>query len=136
MENASRELAYRTAVAAAPFVGTLATDLSQAAHFLRVGDVSVGLESLENQTARLQRFLTFLVVASEALVEAHSPVGAQVGEYAQRLMAIITRIETALDDRDMMGLSITLEHGLSHALAEYDGYAHDVKTALAICLAA
>ncbi len=136
METASRELAYRTAVAAGPFVGSLASDLSQAAHFIRVGDVSVGLESLENQTARLERFLTFLVVTSETLVDARSPVGASVGEYAQRLMTMVTRIETALDDRDMMGLSIALEHGLARTLGDYDSYAHEVQTALGVCVAA
>lgn len=136
MQKPSRELAYRTSVAAGAFVGTLASDLSQVAHCLRVGDVGLGLESFENQADRLQRFLTFLVVTSEVLLETRSPIGAVIGDYAARLFSMVSRIETALGDRDMMGLSISIEHGLAPALREYEGYARDVTSALGVPLAA
>jgi hypothetical protein len=130
MRPAATELAYRTAMSAGPFVESLQDDLRQIACSLRHGDVQPALEAFEASTDRLQRFLTFVVVASELLMDRHASLGAVVADYGRRLLSVMGSIEEALDDGDLIGLTLVLEHGLAGGLAEYKGYESDVRRAL------
>lgn len=130
MTQAASELAYRTAMTAGPFVDSLQGDLRQIACSLRHGDLCPALEALEASTDRLQRFLTFVVVASELLMEQHASLGAVVADYGRRLLDVLGSIEETLDDGDLLGLTLALEHGLAGGLAEYEGYEADVRRAL------
>ncbi len=136
MTPAASELAYRTALTAGPFADSLQDDVREIACSLRLGDLCPALEALEASTDRLQRFLTFVVVASELLMDRHASLGAVVADYGRRLLAVLGDVEATLDDGDLVGLTIALEHGLAGGLAEYKGYAADVRRALEAARAA
>ena len=136
MTPAASELAYRTALTAGPFVDSLRGDLRQIACSLRLGDLCPALEALEASTDRLQRFLTFVVVASELLMDRHASLGAVVADYGRRLLEVVGDIEATLDDGDLVGLQMALEYGLAGGLAEYRGYEADVRRALSRVAAA
>src|SRR5687767_14358052 len=116
MTPAASVLAYRTAMTAGPFVDSLQGDLRQIACSLRHGDLYPALEALEASTDRLQRFLTYVVVASEVLMERHASLGAVVANYGSRLLGVLGHIEETLDEGDLVGLALALEHGLVGSL--------------------
>ena len=130
MTPAASVLAYRTAMTAGPFVDSLQGDLRQIACSLRHGDLYPALEALEASTDRLQRFLTYVVVASEVLMDRHASLGAVVANYGSRLLGVLGHIEETLDEGDLVGLALALEHGLVGSLEEYRGYEADVQRAL------
>jgi hypothetical protein len=130
MTPAASELAYRTAMTAGPFVDSLEADLRDIACSLRQGDLCPALEALEASTDRLQRFLTFVVVTSEVLMDRHASLGAVVADYGRRLLEVVGSIEDTLEDGDLVGLTLALEYGLAGGLAEYKGYEADVRRAL------
>lgn len=136
MNTAVSELAYRTAMTAGPFADALTMDMQQIAISIRYGDLDHALESFDTNTDRLQRFLTFLVVASELLMDCHAPLGAVIGDYSRRLLNMVGRIEDALAEGDLVGLTLALEHGLARSLAEYSAYENDIRVALTPRLAA
>jgi len=124
------DLAYRTAMTAGPFVDSLAGDVMAIAHSLRAGDLDDALANFETSADRLQRFLTFLVVASELLVDTRPALGAILADYSRRLLSTASRIQCILDERDLVGLTIALEHDLARTLEEYSAYRRDVQIAL------
>ena len=125
----SDELAYRTAESAGPFAESLAIDCTQIAHSLRAGDVRDALATFEATADRLQRFLTFLVVTSELLGERSPELGVVVADYGRRVLRLVGRIEHTLVSNDLVGVTLTLEHGLGPALGEYSGYAEKILLA-------
>ncbi len=130
MHAAAYELAHRTATTAGPFAASLAFDCSQIAMSMRHGAVTQALASFETTADRLQRFLTFVVVSSELVGNASPSLGAVIADYGRRVLELLGRIEGALDRGDLVGLTLTLEHGLAPALDQYSGYADDVTRAL------
>ena len=123
------ELAYRTAESAGPFAESLAIDCTQIAHSLRAGEVRDALLTFEATADRLQRFLTFLVVTSELLGRRAPELGVVVADYGRRVLQLVTRIEHTLVANDLVGVTLTLEHGLGPARAEYGGYAEKILVA-------
>jgi hypothetical protein len=130
------ELAYRTAESAGPFAESLAIDCTQIAHALRAGEVRDALATFEATADRLQRFLTFLVVTSELLGQRAPELGVVVADYGRRVLRLVARIEHTLVTNDLVGVTLTLEHGLGPALAEYSGYAEKILLAFRSRLAA
>lgn len=131
MAAVASDLAYRTAVTAGPFVDSLASDVVGIAHALRHGEIETALESFETSTDRLKRFLTFLVVATELMVDSQPSLGAVLADYSRRLLAAASSIEAILEEQDLTGLVVALEHSLARTLAEYSAYEADVRRALA-----
>ncbi len=125
------ELAHRTATTAVPFVESLARDYSDVAQTLRLGRLDEALDAFDASADRLQRFLTFLVVASELMVDTAPTAGAFVADYNRRLFGLLDRVHDALNTKDLVALTMVLEHGLSKTLLEYRKYAQDVEVAFA-----
>ena len=131
MTHPVTEIAYQTATTAGPFVDSLSADMREIACALRHGDVSIALEAFEASTDRLSRFLTFVVVSSELLVDENPPLGAVVADYGRRLLEQVHRVQETLEDNDVIGLTQALEHGLVDGLSEYHQYEADVTRCLA-----
>lgn len=131
MTHPATELAYHTATRAGPFVDSLSADMREIACALRHGDVSIALEAFEASTDRLSRFLTFVVVSSELLVDENASLGAVVADYGRRLLQVVGRVQETLEENDVVGLTLALEHGLVGGLAEYHRYEADVRACLA-----
>lgn len=112
---------------AGPFVKTLAEDVVGVAHDLRDGNVVIALELLEASTDRLQRFLTFLLVASELMVESEPTFGAIIADYSRRLLQTTQQIDLALGEEDVHRLSEVLEYDLARGLNEYRDYESGVR---------
>jgi hypothetical protein len=129
MTPATLELARRTATTAVPFAEGLARDYGDVARTLRMGEVEHALAAFDASTDRLQRFLTFLVVATEMMVDSAPTVGAIMADYSRRLFANLDDVEMALGSRDVVALAQSLEHGLSRTLLEYTSYSSDVAFA-------
>jgi hypothetical protein len=130
MHAPAHELAHRTAATAGPFAANLAFDCSQIAMAMRQGAVGEALRCFEATADRLQRFLTFVVVSSELVGRASPALGAVIADYGRRVLEQLGRIEGALDRRDLVGLTLALQHGLAPALDQYRGYADEVTRAL------
>lgn len=130
MHAPAHELAHRTAATAGPFAANLAFDCSQIAMAMRQGEVGSALAAFESTADRLQRFMTFVVVSSELVGHASPALGAVIADYGRRVLELLGRIEGALDRRDLVALTLTLEHGLAPALDQYRGYADEVTRAL------
>jgi hypothetical protein len=131
MHAAALELAQRTSTTAGPFAVSLAQDCRSIAQTMRMGELGHALATFESTTDRLQRFLTFVVVSSE-LLRAESPsIGIILADYGRRVLALLDRVQTALDRNDLVDLTLVLEHGLGPALGDYHGYATHVSVALA-----
>lgn len=130
MTAVASDLAYRTAVTAGPFVDSLAGDVVTVAHALRHGDLQDALAAFESSTDRLQRFLTFLVVATELMIDSQPSLGAVLADYSRRLLQVATSIEAILANQDLAGLVVALEHSLARTLWEYAAYAQEVRRAL------
>jgi hypothetical protein len=132
----STEMAYRTAVLAGARAEALSDDVEAMAEALRSGDVIPALDAFEASAERLQRFLTFLVIASEMLFVRGPDVGAQVVQYSHRIMTLLEKVEDALARQDLGRLGLVLAHGLAPALRDYEEHADDVSRALAPARAA
>lgn len=130
MHAAALELAQRTASTAGPFATSLAEDLRSIAHTMRSGQLGTALASFEATADRLQRFLTFVVVSSELLRATSPSTGAVLADYGRRVLALVERVQVALDRSDLVDLTLVLEHGLAPALGDYGGYAIPVSVAL------
>ncbi len=116
---AAPELAYRTASTAGPFADSLAGDALDIAAGLREGDLAGAFARLQSSTDRLQRFMVFLVVACEILVKTDPLLAAELGGYSRRILAVLDRVQGALDSADLSNLVLTLEHGLANILSSY-----------------
>jgi len=125
------DLAYRTAATAGPFVDSLAGDVVAIALALRDGDLEDALEAFETSTERLHRFLTFLVVATELMIDTQPSLGAVIADYSRRLLEVVGNIEAMLEEGDLVGFAVTLEHSLARSLWEYAAYDPEVRRALA-----
>lgn len=136
MNAPALDIAQRTAASAGPFAASLAFDCAQIAQTMRAGEVRHALAALEATADRLQRFLTFVVVSSELLGRANPPLGAVIADYGRRVLDLLGRIDGSLQQADLVGLTLVLEHGLGPALGDYGGYADAVTYALGQPLAA
>lgn len=130
MAAVASDLAYRTAVTAGPYVESLAEDVVSIAQSLRHGDLQDALAAFETSTERLQRFLTYLVVVSELMLDTQPSLGGLLAEYSRRLLAAAEKVENLLKEQDFAGVVDALEHLLARTLAEYSIYAQDVRRAL------
>lgn len=133
---AAPELAYRTALTAGPFADSLAGDALDIAMGLREGDLQGAIARLQSSTDRLQRFMVFLVVASEILIQTDPPLASELGGYSRRILAVLDRVQAALDTADLSSLILTLEHGLASILSDYADLELDVQRGLRRPLAA
>ncbi len=131
MHAAALELAQRTATTAGPFAVSLAHDCRSIAETMRMGELGHALATFESTTDRLQRFLTFVVVSSELLRPMSPSVGMVLADYGRRVLALLDKVQSALDRNDLLDLTLVLEHGLGPALGDYRGYAMHVSSALA-----
>jgi len=130
MARVVSDLAYRTAVTAGPFVESLAEDVVSVAQELRHGELADALAAFATTAERLHRFLTYLVVVSELLIDSQPTLGAILAEYSRRLLAAAESIEALLTAQDFVGVVEALENSLARTLSEYTIYAQDVRRAL------
>src|SRR5262245_18993617 len=119
MHAPAHELAHRTAATAGPFAANLAFDCNQIAMAMRQGAVGEALRCFEATADRLQRFLTFVVVSSELVGQVSPALGAVIADDGRRVLELLGRVEGALDRRDLVGLTLVLQHGLAPALDQY-----------------
>ena len=121
------ELAQRGAAMAPDVADELSESFAEIARELLAGDVDTGLEHLAESLEPLQRFLTFLRIVVAEVRRSNGPLAAVVGDYRTRLVLLLDKVLACLDQRDLVGLTLALEHGMAVALADYRRFSKRVE---------
>lgn len=121
------ELAQRSAAAAPEVADGLADGFAEIARELLTGNVDAALEHLAASLDPLQKFLNFLRIVTEEVRRSDGPLGAVVADYSTRLHLLLDKVLGYLDARDLVGLTLALEHGMAVALSDYRRFAKRVE---------
>lgn len=121
------ELARRSAAAAPDVADELADGFAGIARELLAGNVDDALDHLAESLDPLQRFLTFLRIVTDEVRRSDGPLGAVVADYTTRLNLLLDKVLAYLDARDLVGLTLALEHGMTVALSDYRRFAKRVE---------
>lgn len=130
MERTPIEIARSAATTAAPYALQLAHQFSAMADQLRVGEDAKALAELGTSAADLEHFMTFLVFASEMLEHSAPDTSAEIESYRKKLLTIISGLEPALADLDLVEVADTLEHDVASSLTAYEALHPAVENAL------
>ena len=91
----------------------------EVAHQLRAGDVAGAMDRLLVLIDPLGDFLSHVQRCRVALWGTNPRLAAVCLQYEERLFDVLDRIQEGLDRRDLVGLTLTLEHAVARALREY-----------------
>lgn len=124
-------LARQAAAQVHQFLAHLIREYQSVVEALHAGAESQGMAKLARLTDDLEHFLQFQILIHDYVNVTDSSIANAIDQYRAKLIAIISGIEPALADLDMIEIADALEDDLLPALRNYERLDAPVQRALA-----